>query len=180
MNYQQELKDLEKNPYNAFENGRVIEITNKNYKSFDLFSQNNNKNNNFKTEALKGIQQDSTLSFLFFSNVNMERIQNLLRYEIWLRSGKKYVIGKQSPIELEIVMRSVYLQYSKNLNCKFKEQINDLNKLVLNYCIPNILQEVQTYLGYLDDVQQLPNPIELPQNLSSAGTKTLRSVTTTF
>ena len=68
----------------------------------------------------------------------------------------------------------------KNLNCKFNQQINDLNKLVLNYCVPNILQEVQTYLGYLDDVQQLPNPIELPQNLSSAGTKTLRSVTTTF
>jgi hypothetical protein len=39
---------------------------------------------------------------------------------------------------------------------------------------------VEQYLGYLDAVQKLPNPLPLPENLSSAGTKTLRSVTTTF
>ena len=59
-------------------------------------------------------------------------------------------------------------------------QINYLNKLVLDYCVPNVLTEVEQYLGYLDAVQKLPNPLPLPENLSSAGTKTLRSVTTTF
>ena len=50
----------------------------------------------------------------------------------------------------------------------------------MDYCVPNILSEVQQYLGYLDNVQKLPNPLPLPENLSSAGSKTLRSVTTTF
>lgn len=166
--------------YNQFQNGRVIDIDDKTYKTFQLFDENNNKNNSFKNEALKGIQQDSVLSYLFFSNVNMDIIQNRIRYEVWMQSGKKYVIDKQSPIELEIVMRSIYLQYAENLNCKYREQVNKLNDLTINFCVPSILAEVQQYLGYLDDVQKMPNPLPLPQNLSSAGTKTLRSVTTTF
>jgi hypothetical protein len=180
MNFSPVVNDESKNYYNQFQNGRVVDITKTNYKKFPVFPNNNNNNNSFKNEALKGIQQDSTLSFLFFSKDNMRILQDLLRYQVWLQSGKKWVIGDQSNIELEIVMRSIYLQYSENLNCKFREQINKLNNMVADYCVPTILAEVQQYLGYLDNVQNLPNPIALPENLSSAGTKTLRSVTTTF
>ena len=172
--------DMSKQYFNQFQNGRVVDITKKPYKTFQMFDQNNNKNNNFKNEALRGIQQDSALSFLFLSEDNMEVIQRKLRYEIWLRSGKKYIIERQSPIDLEIIMRSIYLQYSQNLNCKYNEQIDKLNALVLEYAVPQVFIEVEQYLGYLDYVQKMPTPIELPQNLSSAGTKTLRSVTTTF
>ena len=182
-NFQQlfgNTNDLGKQYFNQFQNGRVTNITAKNYKTFPMFGQNNNKKNNFKNEALKGIQQDSPLSFLFLSKDNMNIIQNKLRYDIWLKSGKKYIIDKQSPIDLEIVMRSIYLQYSQNLNCKYNEQIDKLNDLVLEYAVPQVFIEVEQYLGYLDYVEKMPNPISLPQNLSSAGTKTLRSVTTTF
>jgi hypothetical protein len=117
---------------------------------------------------------------LFFSKNNIDRIQKEMRYTVWIQSGKKYIIDNQSPIELEIVMRAIFLQYSLNQNQDFGKQITYLNKLVLDYCIPNILSEVQQYLGYLDNVQKLPNPLPLPENLSSAGSKTLRSVTTTF
>ena len=77
-------------------------------------------------------------------------------------------------------MRAIYLQYSLNQDKDFGKQINYLNNLVLSYCVPNILTEVEQYLGYLDNVQKLPNPLPLPENISSAGSKTLRSVTTTF
>jgi hypothetical protein len=103
-----------------------------------------------------------------------------LRYQVWLQSGKKYVVENQSPIELEIVMRAIFLQFSLNQDKDFGKQINYLNKLVLSYCVPNVLTEVEQYLGYLDNLQKMPNPLPLPENLSSAGTKTLRSVTTTF
>ena len=175
-----ERNDSGKNYFNQFQNGRVVDITKQHYNKLPPFTNNNNNNNSFKNEALKGIQQDSTLSFLFFSNDNMSTVQKLIRYHVWLQSSKKWIIGDQSAIELEIVMRSIYLQYSENLNCKFREQINKLNSLVTNYCVSNVLAEVQQYLGYLDNVQNLPNPIPLPQNLSTSGTKTLRSVTTTF
>ena len=175
-----ETNDLGKQYYNQFQNGRVVDITKKNYKTIPLFEGNNDKKDNFKYEALQHVQAPSALAMLFFSKANLDRIQTELRYQVWLQSGKKYVIDKQSDIELEVIMRSIYLQFSLNQDKDFKEQITYLNKLVLDYCVPNVLSEVEQYLGYLDNVQKLPNPLPLPENLSSAGTKTLRSVTTTF
>ena len=52
-----------------------------------------------------------------------------MRYQVWIQSGKKYVIEKQSPIELEIIMRAIFLQYSLNQDKDFGKQINYLNKL---------------------------------------------------
>ena len=172
--------NLENNVFNQFQNGIVTNVLKTNYKGFGLFPDNNNNNNSFKNTALKGIQEDSTLSFLFFSEDNMNIVQENLRYLIWIQSGKKYLIDKQSTIQLEIVMRSIFLQYAVNLNCKFTEQIKKLNDLVIDYCIPNILAQIQSYLGYIDSLEVLPMPMGLPQNLSSAGSKTLKSVTTTF
>jgi hypothetical protein len=175
-----QTNDLGKQYYNPFQNGRVIDITKKEYNTIPLFDNNNDKKDNFKYEALQHIQTPSPLGMLFFSKENMNRIQTELRYTVWIQSGKKHIIGEQSAIELEIIMRAIFLQFSLNQNQKFKEQIEYLNKLVLDYCIPNVMSEVEQYLGYLDNVQKLPNPLPLPENLSSAGTKTLRSVTTTF
>lgn len=169
------------NYLNQKQNGRIIEISNKNYKNFNLFEEKKNKNNNFfKENALNGIQEKSQLSSLFFSKENINNIQNLIRYTVYRESNNEYVIGNQSTIDLEIIMRSVYLQHSINLNCKFKEQIKYLNNIVLNNTVPNILNEIKQYLGYIDNVEKLPVPLELPQNLSSAGTKTLQSITKTF
>jgi hypothetical protein len=176
----QSSADYGKQYYNQFQNGRVVSITNKNYKTIPMFDQNNDTKDNFKYEALQHVQTPSTLSMLFFSQNNIDRIQKEMRYTVWIQSGKKYIIDNQSPIELEIVMRAIFLQYSLNQNQDFGKQITYLNKLVLDYCVPNIMSEVQQYLGYLDNVQKLPNPLPLPENLSSAGSKTLRSVTTTF
>jgi len=172
--------DPSKNYLNPYQNGRVVEVLEDKYKTFPMFTDNNNKNNTFKNEALKGIQIESPLSNLFFSNVNMKQIQDEIRYNVWLRSDKKHVIDNQDTLELQLVMRAMYLQYSKNKDCEFREQVAELNKLVLEYCVPRILAEVEQYLGYLDDIQKQPEPIPLPENLSAKGTKSLRSITTTF
>jgi len=77
-------------------------------------------------------------------------------------------------------MRSIYLQHSVNLDYYYKEQIEYMNNLVLNNTVPTILSEIKQYIGYIENVEKLPIPLELPENLSSAGTRTLQSVTTTF
>ena len=79
----------------------------------------------------------------FFSNSNLQIIQNAIRHNIWLRSNKQFVIGNQSETQLEIVMRSIYLQYSKNQDNNIKEQILRLNELVLKHCIHNILSNIK-------------------------------------
>lgn len=163
---------------NQFQNGRVI-TTNQPMKDLGMI-ENNSTQKNFQLEALYGIQEQTQLNQLYFSKANMEIIQNKIRYEVYLKTDKKHIIGNQSPVELEIIMRSIYLQHSPNLPTQIKEQIKYLNELVTNWCVEKIIPEVYQYMGYLKQVEYMPVPIEHPQNLSSKGTKNLRSVTTTF
>ena len=135
---------------------------------------------NFQVEALYGIQETSTLNHLFFSKKNMDIIQNMIRYNVYIKSENRFIIDRQSDIELEIVMRGIYLQYSPNLQTNIKEQIQYLDKLVTDYSVEQIIPEVEQYFGYMKEIEYMPEPIDLPVNLSSKGTRSLRSVTTTF
>jgi hypothetical protein len=163
-----------------YPNGRVANVDQRVYPSFPMLSNDNNNNDKFKKIATQGIVQPTALNQLFFSEYNMNRIQDLIRYKVYIQSNKEYVIDRQSDTELEIVMRSIYLQHSQNLNCQFKEQVDFLNKLVVDWSVPQIMSEIQLYQRYLKEVNTLPVPIELPVNLSSKGTRNNRSITTTF
>lgn len=163
---------------NQFQNGRVI-TTNKPLKDLQMI-ENNTTQVNFQQEALYGIQETTHLNQLFFSKENMNIIQDKIRYQVYLNTEKKHIIGKQSDVELEIIMRSIYLQHSPNLPNQIKEQIKYLNELVCNWCVEKIIPEIYQYVGYLKEVEYMPVPLEHPVNLSSKGTKNLRSVTTTF
>jgi hypothetical protein len=70
-------------------------------------------------------------------------------------------------------MRSLYLQYSKNLEYNIPGQIRDLNKLVIDWCVPRIMSEIGMYQYYLKDISSLPVPLSHPMSQSSAGTKSL-------
>lgn len=163
---------------NQFQNGRVT-TTNKPLKDLGMI-ENNTTMKNFQEEALYGIQETSQLNQLFFSAANLKIIQDKIRYEVYLKTDKKYKIDNQSSVELEVIMRSTYLQHSPNLPNQIKEQIKYLNDLVTNWCVEKIIPEIYQYEGYLKQIEYYPVPIELPVNLSSKGTRNLRSVTTTF
>ena len=123
--------------YNQFQNGRVT-LTSENIKDMKMIDKENESMNNFQVEALYGIQETSKLNHLFFSKKNMEIIQNMIRFNVYQKSEKKHIIDRQSDIELEIVMRSIYLQHSPNLPNKITEQISYLNKLVSDWCVEEI------------------------------------------
>lgn len=59
-------------------------------------------------------------------------------------------------------MRSVYLQHAANQANNITEQINQLNKMVLNYCIEQVYSEAQGYMKYIDDASTLVVPIAHP------------------
>ena len=69
---------------------------------------------------------------------------------------------------------------SLNLPNNIKEQIRYLNQLVVDWSVETIIPEVYQYYGYLKEIEFMPIPIDLPLNLSSKGSRSLRSVTTTF
>ncbi len=173
--------DNENKYITQFQNGRVTH-TDLEKRSDKLVNNNENKivQNNFQEEMLYGIQETSQLNQLFFSRKNLDLIQDSIRYNVYIKSNKKYIIGKQSNREIQIVMRSIYLQQSTNLPTNIKEQIIYLNNLVVNWCVEKIIPEVEQYIGYIRDISYYPNPIDLPKNMSQKGSRTLRSVTSTF
>ena len=164
-----------------FKNGRVIGLSEtKSDSNFQLMEVNNNKDDDAKKTILYGTQVRTPLSDTFFSNSNMNRLQEQLIYRVYVSSGGKYKIGKQSNTELQVIMRAMYLQYAKNLPYDIGKQINELNRHVVEFCLPKVISEIKQYLFYINDIQRLPAQIPHPINVSSAGTRTLKSVTTTF
>ena len=82
-------------------------------------------------------------------------------------------ISKQSEDELLIIMRSIYLQHSKNQPNNIQQQIHQLNKLVLEYCIPNINSSIKQYNGYMNDITKQQTVMDKPQSVTIKGEKTL-------
>jgi Family of unknown function (DUF5761) len=110
----------------------------------------------------EGIWNDSELSQTFFSRENIQILQNGIRSGVYHRSNSQYTIGPQDCDSLKIVMRSVFLQNSANLPYDIPSQINELNKIVLNYCIQQVYSEAQGYMKYISDVSTLAVPIAHP------------------
>ena len=87
-------------------------------------------------------------------------------------SKEQYLIGTQSVDTLKIIMRSVFLQNSANMQSHITQQIEALNKIVSEYCSKQIYGEAQGYLTYLHDASTLVVPIQRPV-MSNTKNKTL-------
>lgn len=120
----------------------------------------NEKTNYFN--ATQHMSNPSILSNAFFSGENIEIIQNGIRAGVFKMSNQKHIIDKQDYDQIKIIMRSVFLQYSLNQPDNIAEQIQSLNNIVLEYCIPKIHSELVSYLKYKEDITTLPVPQDNP------------------
>jgi hypothetical protein len=121
----------------------------------------NSTKNSFR-DAMTGNWYDTQLSNAFFNSKNIQIIQNGIRSGVYNKSNKQYVIGEQNIDELQIIMRSMFLQYAKNLPTNIPQQINDLNKIVLDYAINQVYGEADGYMKYKRDASTLVVPLPLP------------------
>ena len=147
---------------NKYNNGRVnIKTTDTNqlFQMYDKIPANQCVSFRNPTE---GLWNDTPLSNLFFSKENIDNIQNGLRAGVFKRSNGQYTIGIQDCDVLKIVMRSTFLQYSANQKTNIKEQVYQLNQMVLNYCIQQVYSEAQGYIRYIYDASTLVVPIAHP------------------
>jgi len=149
-------------------NGRVI-FDNKPGTTYNLY-ENERSPYEFKN-SLKSINSENVLNRTFFSQNNIDMIQNTIINEIIKRTG--YKIARQSELQLQIIMRSIFLQYAKNAPCNIKQQIIDLDRKVIDYSVDRIITEISQYLEYKDTINKLPTPLSHPTNLSNAGEKSL-------
>lgn len=126
----------------------------------------------FQADMLRGNWEATPVSDAFFSPANVERIQQLIRKGVYDKSQPKgYIIDDQSSDELKIIMRAIYYQYGKNMPKDTLVQVDDLNHKVINWCVPHVLSAVEHYFYYIKDISHLPVPLQQPQSLSSAGTR---------
>ena len=113
-------------------------------------------------EPLVGQIDETPLSKAYFSKENIQIIQNGIRSGVYEKSNSQYVIGPQDCDSLKIVMRSVFLQHAANQPKNVSGQIEQLNQIVLDYCIHNVYSEAKGYMKYLYDVSTLAVPMSLP------------------
>lgn len=113
-------------------------------------------------EATLGQWDETPLSKAFFSRENIQIIQNGIRAGVYNKSNGQYIIGSQDCDALKIIMRSVYLQNSANQTINISGQIEELDKIVLDYCIHHVYSEAQGYMKYLYDVSTLAVPMASP------------------
>jgi hypothetical protein len=113
-------------------------------------------------DAIRGNMESTPLNRAYFSPANVQIVQNKLRREVYDRSGGEFLIDPQSADQLMMVMRAMYLQYSRNMPTQIPEQIDELNQMVADWCVPKILAECSMHKTYLRDIQNLPVPMEHP------------------
>lgn len=131
---------------------------NQQFKEYSL-SENINitkKSRNIVFDMLRNIQEPSVFSMLYFSYENIEEVQRLIKYNVFKQG--KFRIDNQSEQELLIVMRAIYLQYSKipKKQQDYTYEIARLNQLVVERAIRVILSEITQQQKYIFDIQNRP------------------------
>lgn len=115
--------------------------------------------------------EPTAVMLVLFSKANIDYLQQEMINQVYQKSCGNFRISRQSTDEILIILRSMYLQYSRNLPFDIEGQVAELNKQFLLYAVPNILTRAQGYLGYMRD-QITPNKfIANPNYISSAGTR---------
>ena len=124
--------------------------------------------------ALKGQLVMNQLSKVYFSAENIQIVHNAIRAGVYEKSRNRFVIGKQNIDTLKIIMRSIYLQNAVNNPCNITQQVKDLNKLVVEYSVPQVLSAVESYIKFKYDVSTLAIPLQRPAYISTAGRNSLQ------
>ncbi len=154
-------------------NGRIDIVDANKRNQFELFDRIHIDDKSSFRDAMIGNWTDSLLSKAFFSGENIQIIQNGIRAGVYERSNKRFVIGLQDTDIIKVVMRSIFLQHSANMQTHITEQISALNQLVLDYLVPNAYSGIISYVNYKRDVSSLAVPMDLPIKASTDNKKTL-------
>lgn len=146
------------------------------------------KNENYNTATkgiytgVGGLTEDCTtdpVSEMFFSDANISALQKLIRTEVKIRTRGEYTLDcDQNESDLIIAMRAVLYDVNggRFLPHKINQQVNILNKKVLNYIVPDMISNMKQEYGYIKEINKPLEPMVRPLNVSSS--RNLPSVTT--
>lgn len=142
---------------------------------YQYHQEDKNGETTYQRQVLHHYHDENPILDTLLSKANLDAMQIQIRKGVYDQIGK--LISNQDTTELVLVLRSVYLSHSKNIQGNrdvIIQQVKELNRVALNDIVPKICSEIQQYLSYLRDASTLYNerPIERPILTSSKGTKT--------
>lgn len=198
--------DLSDNAPNAGDKRSLLTVQNQRARRIDVgetdynamsspgrynFTENDTALSGSNTRHLfKNLYGETPLTFLFFSDTNVQNIQNVIKLIVHRETGQ--VVDDQSVTELLVIMRSIFLEYSAHpplLDDKmsaekrnavlqqYKTEVSRLNDIVVNHVVPKVVSQLQQYLDYLRDATQQPYQMDTPKNSSISGERQYRSIT---
>ena len=147
------LKDFAARPYSLYAKGEA------------LFG-------NTHRQDLVGTQHKETpLNAVFFSQDNIDHIQQGVHDQVMLMSGNKYNIDRQNEDDVKIVMRSYYLTYAKNNPKMVADELEDLNRRSIGHISAKVYSEVDFHMFYRNDIEKFAPPIANPTNVHVYGSR---------
>lgn len=141
-----------------------IEQYNENDKYSNMFSSSMPKLNKTEFNSYSPSINIEITKFikLYFSNQNIQNLQNQIRYEVYNKSNKRFIINEQKVEQIGIIMESMYYQYSSKPmhECQFKHEIERLNQLVINYAVSEILSAIELQNAYIKKITSDVIPLD--------------------
>jgi hypothetical protein len=120
-----------------------------------------NKSSEYR-DPLVGIFEDNLLAKVYFSEENVQIIQNGLRAGVYKMSDNKIVVPPQNIENLKIIMRSTFLQHAEYTPNSITKEVEKLNSIVLDYAVNAVYKEAIGYMNYCKDQSTLVMPLERP------------------
>lgn len=116
--------------------------------------------NTNSTDATKGIIEETNVTRILFSRQNMDALQARIRYGVFTSINEQ--ISNQDENELYVIMRSIALQYGNFVVKDPITEVKRLNDKIVLACVDKIVTNYRQYMKYLEDIQNLPVPLDNP------------------
>ena len=155
-------------------------------KKFDFYNMpsaylcDNKKANELRSQLIKkqimiSECNQGNLENIFFSDENINLINKLLILSVYKKSNNQFLISQQSQESLLIVMRYIFIEYSRNLPYDIINQIKELNNIVICEILPNIITNITQRIDYLKEIECPKRQLlDLPINVNK--TKNRKSI----
>ena len=145
------------------------------YGDYQLYEEcaTGNDNNQAYDDVINRTITTNPLMRLFFSKTNIDHVLRLICKLIReICHGYKITPEAQNKNELLTIFRSMYLQVPTDPYNNLEEGLVKLNRAVIDWAVPRMVVNIQSYLGYIRDASTRRMTIDRPANVSIAGTKT--------
>ncbi len=134
-----------------------------------------------ENDIIKDTWNSNPLTRDFFSKKNLNYIQNIIRYLIYQKSNKTYIIDKQDDTNILVIMRQTFLRYYPSIkSTTINKQILELNTLVINEIISPLINEISSYIKFLKDQNSPLSQFQISQATSITGQKAYQIPTDVF